>query len=100
MLGETLEAQVDEEDEEESGRPPGLSWKSALNAWSDITRAFDEACNSKDRALRVLEKDPTDKVRGLDRGIDRDKPFVYPSELGARRHASDASGAGTPSRVS
>ena len=77
------EEHAEDDDEEDAGRPPGLSWKSALNAWSDITCAFDEACNSKDRALRVLERDPTDRVRGPDRGIDRDKPFLFPRELAA-----------------
>lgn len=73
----------DEDDDEEAGRKPGLSWKTALNVWSDVTAAFDEACNSKVPALRVLDRDPTDRVRGPDRGIEREKPFLYPSELTA-----------------
>ncbi len=74
--------ELDDEDEE-GGRKSGLSWKSAQNAWSDISCAFDEACNAKDRTLRVLDRDPTDRVRGPERGIDREKPFLFPSELAA-----------------
>jgi integrase len=81
--------QHDEEDEEDTGPKPGLSWKSALNSWSDVTRAFDEACNSKDRSMRVLAVDPTDKVRGPDRGVERDKPFLFPSELAALLSCKD-----------
>jgi len=73
----------DEEDEDEGGRKPGLSWKTCQNIWSNITCAFDEACNSKDKSMRALAVDPTDKVRGPERGIDREKPFLFPSELAA-----------------
>jgi len=75
--------ELGEEDDDEGGRKPGLSWKTALNAWSDITCAFDEACNSKERSLRTLDRDPTDRVRGPERGIEREKPFLFPSELAA-----------------
>ena len=73
----------DEEDEEEGGNKPGLSWKTCANAWNDITRAFDEARYSKDRSLRVLTRDPTEGVRGPERGLDREKPFLFPCEVGA-----------------
>jgi integrase len=58
-----------------------FSWKTAANVCGDVTCAFDEACNSKDRSLRVLKVDPCAGVRGPERGDDRAKPFLYPSEL-------------------
>jgi len=58
-----------------------FSWKTAANVWGDVTRAFDEACHSKDRSLRVLDVDPTTGVRGPERGDDRTKPILYPDEL-------------------
>lgn len=42
--------EADEDDEDEGGRKPGLSWKTALNAWSDITCA----CASS-RRIRPME---------------------------------------------
>jgi integrase len=65
------------------GRKPGVSWKTAANVWGDLTHAFDEACHSKDRSLRVLEIDPTDGVRGTERGVERSKPILYPDEVAA-----------------
>jgi len=78
-----------DEEDDEGGNKPGLSWKTCVNAWSDVTSAFDEACNSKVPALRVLDRDPTDRVRGPDRGIEREKPFLYPSELAALLACTD-----------
>jgi len=67
--------------DDDEGRKPGLSASTARNAWGDVGRAFDEACNSKDRSLRVLTVDPTAGVRGPERGDSREKPFLYPGEL-------------------
>lgn len=58
-----------------------FAWKTAVNVWGDVTSAFDEACHSKDRSLRVLTSNPTAGVRGPERGDERAKPFLYPSEL-------------------
>lgn len=69
-----LDARVEDEEAK-------FTWKTAANVWGDVTRAFDEAVNSKDRSLRVLTKDPSDGVRGPDRGDTREKPFLFPTEI-------------------
>lgn len=62
----------------QSGR---LSWKTAWNAWSLVTKAFREACSSKDLDLRVREDNPTRDVEGPDRGEHRCKVYLWPSEV-------------------
>jgi len=59
----------------------GLSWKTVANVWTLVTSMFDDATNAKNRSLRVLATDPTDRVRGPDRGTKKAKQFLYPSEL-------------------
>jgi len=71
----------DGDDDGGRGRKPGISWKTALNAWGDLTHAFDEACHSKDKTLRVLDRDPSEGVRGPERGVERSKPILYPDEI-------------------
>jgi hypothetical protein len=56
-----------------------ISWKTAQNVWGDLTHAFDEARHSKDKSLRVLERDPTEDLRGPERGLERSKPILSPT---------------------
>ena len=59
-----------------------LSWKTAMNVWATMSKAFSDAANAKSRSLRVREGDnPAKDVRGPDRGTDRAKQFLYPSEF-------------------
>ncbi len=58
-----------------------LAWKTAANAWGLVTKACDDACNSKVLALRILRTNPAEGVRGPDRGAKRSKAFLYPSEV-------------------
>lgn len=58
-----------------------IKWKSAMNAWAVVSKAFDDAANAKTRALRVLASNPAAGVRGPDRGARTAKQYLYPSEL-------------------
>lgn len=58
-----------------------MSWKTALNVWVLVTKAFDDACNAKLQALRVLSENPAASVRGPDRGTVKAKTYLYPSEF-------------------
>jgi integrase len=62
-------------------RRPGISWKTAWNVWSEVTSGFYEAHTSKVEALRVREGNPAADVQGPDRGIQREKPILFPSEV-------------------
>lgn len=71
-LVEALDAKV------HSGR---LAWKTARNVWSVVTRMFKDARKSKVLALRRRDDNPTVGVEPPDRGADRSKTFVFPSEI-------------------
>jgi|GEM_PF-2691163 len=60
-----------------------LSWKTALNVWSLLSKLFHDAAHGKPRALRVraLQGDPTENVAPPDRGARKGKQFLYPSEF-------------------
>ncbi|MDB4945885.1 MAG: hypothetical protein JWP97_5419 [Labilithrix sp.] len=58
-----------------------LAWKTAANAWGEVTAGFSVAATAKDRALRVLAANPADGVHGPDRGIRKSKPFLRPDEI-------------------
>ena len=62
-------------------RGSGLSPSSAANIWGDLQHAFSEATNAKDRALRVLQVNPCEHVRGPDTGDDREGPILYSAEV-------------------
>ncbi|MBM4364003.1 MAG: site-specific integrase, partial [Deltaproteobacteria bacterium] len=66
-----------------------LSWKTAVNVWTLVRRAFGDASAGKALALRVRKDDPTSGVRGPDRGVRRSKGFIYPAEA-LRLFACDA----------
>ncbi len=71
-LVEALDAKV---------RRGDLAPKTASNVWTLVTSMFDDACRSKTRALRCRTDNPTRDVRGPDRGIDRSKTYLFPSEF-------------------
>ncbi len=58
-----------------------LSWKSAVNIWGTATKMADDAAESKHDTIRCRDDNPADGVRGPDRGDDRGKQFLYPSEF-------------------
>lgn len=58
-----------------------LSWKTAHHVWTLARGMFGDACGSKRADLVVREDDPTDKVEPPDRGDDRDRTYLYPSEF-------------------
>ncbi len=58
-----------------------LAWKSAVNVWGLVTKAFDDAHRAKDRSLRVLTENPSKDVRGPDRGAEKAKAGLYPDQL-------------------
>ncbi len=61
--------------------PKRLSWKTASNVWTLVTKMFDDCVNSKNRLLRVRDDDPTDGIRPPERGDSKAKQFLYPSEF-------------------
>jgi integrase len=71
-LVEALDAKVQRGD---------LAPKTASNVWTLVTSMFDDACRSKTRALRCRADNPTREVRGPDRGVDRSKTYLFPSEF-------------------
>jgi integrase len=66
-----------------------MSWKTALNAWAVVTRMFKDACRSKVTSLRVRTDNPCADVEGPDRGGEKAKCFLYPSEFAAFASCAD-----------
>ncbi len=62
-------------------RAERLSWKTAHNTWGLIARAFKDACRSKDPSLRCREDNPCADVAPPDRGADKAKCYLFPSEF-------------------
>ena len=58
-----------------------LSWKTASNVYTLVTSMFRDAVSSKRRDLRCRADNPTTDVRGPERGDDRAKTYLYPSEF-------------------
>lgn len=58
-----------------------ISRKTAKNIWGEVTAAFNQACRSKRRDLRVRQDNPTTNVPGPDRGQQRQQPILYPDEV-------------------
>jgi integrase len=73
---ENLVAVLDDAVEQER-----ISWKTAKNIWGEVTAAFNQACRSKRRDLRVRQDNPTANVPGPDRGQQRQQPILYPDEV-------------------
>ena len=62
-------------------RAKELSWKSAWNVWGTATRMCSDAAESKHDAIRCRPDNPATDIRGPDRGDEKAKEFLYPSEL-------------------
>lgn len=60
-----------------------MSWKTAVNVWGNVTKAFDDAAHSKDPTLRVRADNPAVGIRGPDRGVKKVKAFLFPNEAHA-----------------
>jgi integrase len=58
-----------------------ISWKYAKNAWGTVRKMCSDSVRSKVDELRVRTDDPCVNVLGPDRGENRSKPFLYPSEF-------------------
>lgn len=58
-----------------------LEWKTARNVWGTVSKAFGDACHSKSLALRILTENPAEHVRGPDRGAEKAKVYLFPSEF-------------------
>jgi hypothetical protein len=58
-----------------------LSHKSAWNVWGTATKMCADAVRSKLAMLRVRSENPAKDVEGPDRGIEKAKQFLYPSEF-------------------
>jgi integrase len=66
---------------EDSVADETIAPKYAINLWGEVTRAFADACEANDAAIRVRKDNPCDKVRGPERGELRSKPFLRPHEI-------------------
>jgi len=62
-----------------------MAAKTAQNIFGTLTKMFDDACNAKRVELRALadKPDPTDKVRGPDRGEEKQSSWLFPREAAA-----------------
>ena len=58
-----------------------LSWKTASHAWGLVTRMFADASGAKRRELRVRRDNPATGIHGPDRGANKAKVYLWPSEL-------------------
>jgi integrase len=88
MLGHLFVQDISRDDVEslvrsldESVRAGQISWKTALNGWAVTTKMFKDACRSKLAELRVRSDNPCADVEGPDRGGEKSKCFLYPSEF-------------------
>lgn len=68
---------------DESVRAEEIRWKTAENIWFVVTKLFRDAANSKVRALRVRDDNPCAGIEPPDRGRERAKSYLYPSESSA-----------------
>lgn len=64
-----------------AGRKPGMSAKTAQNAWSECTNGFAEAVSSKLDELRVLDANPAIGVLAPATADDREQAALFPSEV-------------------
>ncbi len=55
--------------------------KTACNIWGVVTKAFADACEVNESAIRVRKDNPAERVRGPWREESRAKPFLRPDEL-------------------
>lgn len=58
-----------------------LWWKTASNVWVLLSRMCKDMTDAKNRALRVRDDNPAERVAPPDRGEARAKNYLYPSEF-------------------
>lgn len=58
-----------------------VHWKFAINVWATATKIGSDAKSSKLDSLRCRADDPCADVEGPDRGAERSKQYLYPSEF-------------------
>jgi integrase len=58
-----------------------FTWKTAANVWTLVTSMTGDMVNAKRRELRTRADDPTSNVKPPDRGADKAKQFLFPSEF-------------------
>jgi integrase len=58
-----------------------IAGKTAINIWSTATQICDDASEHEDDAIKCRDDDPSYKVRGPARGIEKKKQFLRPVEL-------------------
>jgi hypothetical protein len=58
-----------------------FGWKRAWNVWALFTSACKAACRSKNKALRVRRDNPCAGVETPDRGMSKQKQWLYPDEF-------------------
>jgi hypothetical protein len=63
------------------GQRRKFTWKTAANVWTLVTSMCADMVNAKRRDLRVRTDDPTSNVKAPDRGGDKAKQYLYPSEF-------------------
>lgn len=61
-------------------RNHGIAWRTAHHVWALVRAMFRDASRGKERALRVRSDEPTDGIATPDRGVYKEKPFLFPSE--------------------
>lgn len=57
-----------------------VEWKTAKNIWGTASKMCSDAHTSKVEALRCREDNPAANVEGPDRGVEKGKVYLYPSE--------------------
>ena len=60
-----------------------IAAKTAAHHWSDLRCMFRDAVSCKERSLRVRTDDPTTGIQPPDKGPEKAKPVLYPSEIHA-----------------
>lgn len=58
-----------------------MHWKYSINVWATAKKMCGDAVESKLDSLRVRADDPSANVQGPDRGGEKAKQFLYPSEF-------------------
>jgi integrase len=58
-----------------------FGWKRAWNVWALFTSACKASCRSKNKALRVRRDNPCAGVETPDRGVSKQKQWLYPDEF-------------------
>ena len=58
-----------------------LGWKVAGMAWSNVARMFKDACSAKKLDLRVRDDNPAENVQAPERGMKKEKQYLWPSEF-------------------